>query len=98
MTEDEIIALFNDEDSWKMEFKDVTEKLSYRPDVHAFILLDQLCPGVVDLVSGSDYERYFLRVSAGDLARAGATQQQIEDLIRSGVSLDEDSGDLYLFS
>lgn len=72
-----------------LKFDRVSEKLNRRPDLHAFLLLDRLVPGDCDMVSAADHDEIFLEVSPESLA-AVATDEQLIDLIRCGVRIDND--------
>lgn len=76
---------FNDD---YLKFKDVEVKLSSRPDIHAFILLNQLVPGDSDMISAAEHDEFYLDVSPDELAKV-ATEEQIRDLVRCGVMCDE---------
>ncbi len=73
-----------------MEFNRIPRenRLSNRPDLHAFLLLDRLVPGSRDIVSGSGYEVIYLATDVKKLARV-ITEEQIIDLLRCGISYDE---------
>lgn len=69
-----------------LKFKRVKNKLSSRPDIHAFILLNQLVPGTRDMVSAAEHDEFFLDVDVDELEKV-ATEEQVIDLIRCGVRL-----------
>lgn len=71
-----------------LKFERIVNKKSNRPDIHAFILLDELCPGKSDMVSGADHDIIFLDVEIEDLAKV-ITEEQVVELIRCGVMLSE---------
>ena len=58
MTFEELKAAFEAADSEGefLEFDRVEPKLNRRPDMHAFLLLDQLVPGDRDMVSGAGHD------------------------------------------
>lgn len=84
-------VLFNDDDSDEfLKFDRVENKRSKRPDLHAFLLLDELLPDDRDIVAAAEHDEIFLAPSPEDLARV-ATKEQIVELIRCGVRMSEDS-------
>ena len=71
-----------------LEFKLVKEKLSNRPDLHAFILLDKLLPGTEDMVAGAEHDEIYLSPDPEELLKV-ATKDQLRDLHRCGVRADD---------
>ena|ERR1017187_64630 len=97
MTVKEIKDLFeenNDEEF--LEFKRVRVKLTDRKDLHAFLLLDRLVPGKDDIVGGAEHDEIFLCVGLESLAKT-ATEEDILDLLRCGVRVDEYGEGLAMF-
>ena len=78
------------------EFHKVSKHLSERPDLHAFILLDKLCPSNKSIVSESGHDQFWLNVDVNDFAKV-ATPELILALIRCGVMFDYDEDCLYMF-
>jgi len=72
-----------------LEFDRISHKLHQRPDIHAFLLLSSLVPSQLDMVSSAEHDEIFLEVDPDDLAKV-ATEEQIRDLVRCGVRLDDD--------
>jgi hypothetical protein len=70
-----------------LKFERVKDKLSQRPDLHAFILLDKLLPGTGDMVAGADHDEIYLSPDPEELAKV-ATKDQLRDLHRCGVRAD----------
>lgn len=92
MREDTLREIFGDdnhEEFLKFENVPSARRLSNRPDIHAFILLDKLSPGKSDIVSSADHDQIWLGVDVEDIAE-WADEEDILDLIRCGVMLDED--------
>lgn len=79
-----------------LKFDRVQNKLSNRPDLHAFLLLDKLIPGNQDIVSSAAHDEIWLAVEAEELA-AVASEEEVIDLIRCGVRLDTETDSLALF-
>ena len=80
-----------------LEFKDVKPKLSQRPDLHAFLLLDQLCPGKGDIIACAEHDEFWLDVDVEELAKV-ITKEQVIDLVRCGVRYDKRVDSLAMFA
>lgn len=93
MTTEEMNGLFEAEGEF-LKFERVETKLSKRPDLHAFLLLDRLVPGKMDMVCSAEHDEIWLDVDADKLAEV-ATSADIIELIRCGVRLSD--GTLCLF-
>lgn len=70
-----------------LKFDRVENKLSKRPDLHAFNLLDRLLPGTGDMVTSAEHDEIWLDIDTEELAKV-ATEEQIIELIRCGVRYD----------
>ena len=79
-----------------LEFDEVENKLSNRPDLCAFILLDKLLPGDSDIVSAAEHDEIFLDVDIETLESV-ATADDLLTLIRCGVRYDSDFDCLAMF-
>lgn len=97
----EMIKLFERDDVMDEEFLKfhrVTDRLSNRPDLHAFLLLDRLVPGETrDIIDGAEHDEFFLSVTPEQLA-AVATPERVLELIRCGVRYDRDVDGLAMFA
>jgi hypothetical protein len=91
-----LAELWHKHDDEFLEFERVSPKRSNRPDLHAFLLLDELVPGVCDIVSSAEHDEICLEISLEELAEA-ATEEQIIELIRCGVRYSTDYDCLALF-
>lgn len=91
MSEQELRDLLdsNHNDDEFLKFERIEVKRSNRPDLHAFLLLDELVPGESDMVSAAEHDEIFLEVSLEDLAPK-ITKEQVMELIRCGVRLSYD--------
>lgn len=97
MTTEEMIELFEKHsDEEYIEFKRVANKRSNRPDLHAFLLLDQLVPGKRDIVCCAGHDEFWLEVQPEDLAKV-ITEEQIIELLRCGVGYSEDTESFHMF-
>lgn len=68
-----------------LHFERVENPRSGRPDVHAFILLDKLCPGLEGMIVAGEPDRVVLGVEVSDLLRAEISGDEICELVRCGV-------------
>lgn len=91
-------AAFNKFEADFIQFEMVENKRSNRPDLHAFILLDELLPSekARDMVSAAEHDEIWLDVDCGQLARV-ITESQVQELVRCGVRYEEDTESLALF-
>lgn len=80
----DLFKIFNKYDDEYLEFAKVENKLSSRPDLHAFILLDRLVPGLGYIVSAASRDEIYLDIDTEELAKV-ATEEDILTLIRCGV-------------
>jgi hypothetical protein len=71
-----------------LKFDRVEHKLSNRPDLHAFLLLDKLVPGNSNMVSGAGHDEIYLDVDVDSLL-AAATEDELIELQRCGVLYSE---------
>lgn len=92
MKTSELEKLFEKYEDEYTKFEKVENKLSNRPDLHAFILIDKLCPGKnqQDIISASNHDEIWISVEPKQLAR-NATEEQILELIRCGLRYSDDS-------
>jgi hypothetical protein len=97
MTLDEMKALFEkySEES-NRGFEDVAHKFSTRPDIHVFILLNDLLPGRHDMVDCAEHDEIWLDVDVDQLAGV-ITEQQIADLVACGFHFDTDVERIHSF-
>jgi hypothetical protein len=97
---EEIFKKYEDD---HLEFQHVANKLSNRPDLHAFILLDKLVPSEKnkdeDMIGCAEHDEIWLNVDPKKLAEV-AKEEDILNLIRCGVRYgryDNDSNSLHMF-
>lgn len=76
-------------------FDSISNKRSNRTDLHAFILLDGLFPGKIDILDWAEYEKIWLSIELKDIETL--TDNQIEELVQCGVFYDEDQESLYIY-
>ncbi len=97
MTTKELVAEFNSipdfgDGAEFLKFERVKTRFSNRPDLHAFILLDSLCPVPQkdrDIIGAAEHDKIWLDVEIDELA-AVINQEQVRDLVRCGVMCDEE--------
>lgn len=83
-----IKELFEKHEDEYLKFDKIKEKKTNRPDLQAFLILDSIIPSDCDIISASEHDEFYLDVDLEVLA-AKATEEQIIDLIRCGVSYGE---------
>ena len=76
--------------------KRVVNKLSTRADLHAFILLDKLVPGNMDMVCNAEHDEIFIDIDPEELSKV-ATEEQMIELIRCGLRYDSQTDSLAMF-
>lgn len=96
MTTEQIQNLFDKHESESHKFDRVHNKRSNRADLHAFMLLDSIIPGTVDIISCAEHDQFWLAVQPEDLA-AVVTEDQIVELIRCGAHYDSETS-FYFFT
>lgn len=92
----ELRDLFKEHKNEYLKFKRVTNPRSKRPDLHAFLLLDYLCPGDRDMISCAWHDNIGLDIDLSDLAKV-ITEEQVIELIQCGVRINE-NGCLVMFA
>lgn len=80
-----------------LKFFDVINKRSNRPDLHAFLLMDELQPGSVDMISAAEHDKFYLSIDMEELEEI-ITDAQIQELTRCGVNYSEEYGSLFMFT
>lgn len=88
--------LFQKHDDELLKFDRIHNKLSSRPDIHAFILLNQLVTDADDIICNAEHDQIWLSVTLDQLESV-ATEDQIVELIRCGVRLDGEHDGLAMF-
>jgi len=67
-----------------LEFKNIDNKLHKRPDICAFLFLDNLLPDEKDMIVGSNHDEIYLNTDCDKLSEV-ATSDDILYLTRCGV-------------
>lgn len=78
-----------------LKFEKVANKRSQRPDLHAFLMLDELFPGTSDLVASASHDEIWLDID--DYHVETLTDEQILELSWCGVRHDGEVGGLCMF-
>lgn len=92
-----LAEVFKKFDDNYIKFERIENKLSGRPDLHAFLLLDKLMPGTRDMVSAAEHDEIYLDVDCEKLAEV-ASEHDILALTRCGVRYEEDTDSLCMFA
>lgn len=92
----ELRELFEAHRDEYIKFDRVSNPRSKRPDLHAFLLLDELVSGNRDIISCAWHDNIGLDIDLSDLAEV-ITEEQVIELIRCGVRID-DEGHLVMFA
>jgi hypothetical protein len=87
---------FEQVDDDYLKFDLIENKLSTRPDIHAFILLDEIFPDKRDMVCAAGHDIIWLDVEYEQLE--ALSDDQILELTRCGVRHDKESGLLSMFT
>jgi hypothetical protein len=90
-----IQELFEKHSDEYLKFERVERKLTRRPDLHAFMVLDNLFPRDSDLVSAAERDEIFLDVEAEEIETL--TEAMVIELIRCGVRYDSEFDCLAMF-
>lgn len=98
MTLEELEAIFEKHSDLEfLKFERVVNKRSGRPDLHAFMFLDELLPSPgSDMVTCAEHDKIWLQPKVEEVA-SKITEEQVIDLLRCGVFYDEDSESLTMF-
>ena len=97
-----IPAFFDQHEREYLQFDRIIAPNSTRPDLHAFLLLEELSskanlsPRERPLISAVDHDKIYLDVDPEAIS-ASATEQDLIDLIRCGVSYSKTYHCFYLF-
>lgn len=89
MQVEDLAELFNSYEDEFLKFDRIQKPLSSRPDIHAFILLNEIYPNTRDMVSAAEHDIIYLDVSLEDLADK-ITPEQVCDLVRCGVMIEDE--------
>ena len=88
--------VFNKFDNEYTKFDMVENPLNHRPDLCAFLLLDQLVRGKINIVSNAEHYGIYLSIDCINLAEV-ASEEDILTLIRCGVIYNWENESLRMF-
>lgn len=97
MTSDQLRDLFEKHNEAFLKFDLAGRAGTTRPDLAAFILLDQLCPASGNIVSGASHDEIYLNIDVEELAKV-ITEDQVIELRRCGVRYDDQHDSLCMFT
>ena len=90
------LAEKHEEEYLKFERIPKERRLSLRPDLNAFLLLDRYTPANQDIVGAAEHDEIWLNIDLDDLAGV-ITEEDIVTLLRCGVRFDGDTDSLAIF-
>ena len=106
MTEDELISILSgrggdDDDGGGcpdefLHFERIEHPRSTRPDIHAFLLVNELVPGSGDIIDNAAHDEIWISVEPSELAPL-ISREQATELTRCGVRYDRELGRLAMF-
>lgn len=76
------------------KFENLKNPRSKRPDLHAFLLLDELQPNNRDIIMAAEHDEIYLEI---DLETLIITEEQVIELLQCGVSYDSSRNCFYMF-
>jgi hypothetical protein len=79
-----------------LRFEFVENKKHRRPDICAFIILNELVPSDTDIISAAEHDEIFLNVNLDDLVKV-ITEDQVHDLVCCGVRYSDEYDSLCMF-
>jgi len=93
----DIENIFEKHNDEYLKFERVTNKMSNRPDLHAFLLLDKLFPEKEDndIIESASQDEIWLSISGEQIDTL--TEEQIIELVRCGFSYDSEVDSLHSF-
>lgn len=72
------------------KFDDIQNKRSTSADLHAFLLLQELCPCECNIISGAEHDRFYIATDVS-LLQETITQEQVNELFACGIMYDSDA-------
>lgn len=76
------------------KFENLKNPRSQRPDLHAFLLLDELQPSNRDIIVCAEHDEIYLDI---DLETLVITEDQVIELLQCGVTYDGYNDSLHMF-
>lgn len=93
----EFKAIMSRDDDEFLKFENIEYPMSKYRDVHAFLLLEKLYPHARTMVCAAEHDQIWLAPDTRKIAKI-ITEEQCVELIRCGVMMDDDTGDLFMFA
>lgn len=88
--------MFERHDAEYGKFDRIEKQRTKRPDLHAFLLLDEIFPGDRDIISAAEHDEFFLEVDQDDIEKL--TEAHVIELIRCGVMYSVEFDCLFMFA
>ena len=88
---EDLFEKYNDNEYLK--FDRVENKRSNRPDLHAFLLLDELFPGIYDIITDAEHDGLYLCFDHDEIETL--SEDNVIELVRCGVMYDGDRLSLF---
>lgn len=79
------------------KFERVEDKRSSRPDINAFILLNELVPDKEQIIAAVAHDTFYLKVDMDKLVQV-INRRHIVELIRCGVMFEPTEESLFMFT
>jgi len=96
MTTEKLDAFFDEHSEEFRKFDRIERKLSTRPDLHAFLLLDKLAGGNSNIVANADHDAIYLDIDVEKLLEV-TTEGDLIELYRCGVVYSDEYESLLMF-
>ena len=98
MTVDELVNLFEKHEDEFLEYAKVEKWRSKDRDIHVFLLLEEIVPPLQSgiMIAWASHDQIHLRIGVEVFAEV-VTEDQVVELIRCGVRLDDDNEGLAMF-
>lgn len=92
----DLSAVFEDNKDEYLQFEEIGDTPSERPDLVAFLLLEKLCPSSKHVIAAAEHDEIYLGIDLDDLSKV-ATEEDIITLIRCGVMFNKTTNSLMMF-
>ena len=90
MTRERFEHLFGKHEQYYVQFEQIDNPLHNRPDLAAFLLLAELCPGSGDIIGAAEHDEVYLSIDVEKGLLPVVTEENIIYLLRCGVSYREE--------
>lgn len=96
MTRKELIAAFVAGNDEYLSTNNLAAPRSKRRDLHAFLLIDQLLPNSDTVLTAAEHDVVFINADLDELSEV-ISKEQVLDLLRCGVRVDQYGDGLMMF-